>query len=408
MERELEARARAGAELPDGTKLPHGAQLPETSAAHSLNAAGLGARLRAERLGRGLSLEAVEAETQVRRRFLEAIEEGRWERLPGPVYARGFVKLYARAVGLDPAEVVQEFDAQMEDRLRRARGPARPDRAGPGPRGAGGATPGHRAAGKGSASVSASTWWSLPDPLLRALEPARRIRTASLLAILVVGAAVTGTWLLTRSLESPRPTLPSLGAMRPTAATPADVPPPQGDIAVSTPPAETPATTPPADTPASAPQGGEARAPVPQGGATPTPVSQGDTSQPSGATPVAPPLQGVAGPRQEREAAGGSPEGPVRLTARVRERSWMEVFADGQLVFSRSAEPGEVITWEARQVITVRFGRPEVVDLTLNGVELGRAGTGVITRVFTAETVRRPRPPAGREGEGRQGEAGGF
>lgn len=86
----------------------------------------------------------------------------------------------------------------------------------------------------------------------------------------------------------------------------------------------------------------------------------------------------------------------------------MEVFADGQLVFSRSAEPGEVITWEARQVITVRFGRPEVVDLTLNGVELGRAGTGVITRVFTAETVRRPRPPAGREGEGRQGEAGGF
>jgi transcriptional regulator with XRE-family HTH domain len=64
----------------------------------------IGAELRQERRARGIELEEVEAATGVRARFLEAIEEEAWERLPGEFYARAFTRTYAGYLGLDPAE----------------------------------------------------------------------------------------------------------------------------------------------------------------------------------------------------------------------------------------------------------------------------------------------------------------
>jgi cytoskeleton protein RodZ len=68
----------------------------------------LGARLRAAREEQGISLREAEQATRIRGAFLEAIEEGRLSDLPGEVYARGFIRNYARFLGLDPDAMLQE------------------------------------------------------------------------------------------------------------------------------------------------------------------------------------------------------------------------------------------------------------------------------------------------------------
>ncbi len=66
----------------------------------------LGDAFRSERSRRGISLNDAERTTRINRVYLEAIEDGRLETLPAPVYTRGFVRLYARYLGLDAEAAV--------------------------------------------------------------------------------------------------------------------------------------------------------------------------------------------------------------------------------------------------------------------------------------------------------------
>ena len=103
--------APAGAEHSNGG--PHGAPPAERPPPRTL-----GRWLRERREERGLALERVEEDTRIGRSYLEAIEGDRFELLPAPVYARGFVRLYARYLGLDPEEAV----ARVPKDLPRPRG----------------------------------------------------------------------------------------------------------------------------------------------------------------------------------------------------------------------------------------------------------------------------------------------
>ena len=66
----------------------------------------LGAWLRSERLRRGFSYAEVERDTHINRLYLEALEDEHYDVLPAPIYTRGFVKLYARMLGIDPSAAV--------------------------------------------------------------------------------------------------------------------------------------------------------------------------------------------------------------------------------------------------------------------------------------------------------------
>jgi hypothetical protein len=74
----------------------------------------LGAKLRGERDRRGIGIDEIEAETRIRAKFLLAIEEERFDVLPGPAYVRAFVRDYAEQLGLDPQELVNELNARPE------------------------------------------------------------------------------------------------------------------------------------------------------------------------------------------------------------------------------------------------------------------------------------------------------
>lgn len=67
--------------------------------------AAVGAVLRAARLKRGLSLEAVAQQTRISKRFLQALEEDRFDEFPAFVYMRGFMKSYCEHLDVPFAEL---------------------------------------------------------------------------------------------------------------------------------------------------------------------------------------------------------------------------------------------------------------------------------------------------------------
>jgi cytoskeleton protein RodZ len=74
----------------------------------------IGQALREARSDRGIELSEAERVTKIRAKFLRAMEEDRWEELPAPVYARGFLSTYARFLGLDDRPLVEEYRRTVE------------------------------------------------------------------------------------------------------------------------------------------------------------------------------------------------------------------------------------------------------------------------------------------------------
>ncbi|MBV8066490.1 MAG: helix-turn-helix domain-containing protein, partial [Candidatus Eremiobacteraeota bacterium] len=70
----------------------------------------LGERFRAAREARGLSLSDVAEQIRIRSVYLAAIEDENWRTIGAPVYIRGFLRTYARFLGLDPEEAVAAFN----------------------------------------------------------------------------------------------------------------------------------------------------------------------------------------------------------------------------------------------------------------------------------------------------------
>lgn len=78
----------------------------------------LGEMLRSARESRGLDRARIERETRIREKYLAALERGAYDELPGEVYTRGFLRTYARHLGLDPDAMVALY--RIETRGRRA------------------------------------------------------------------------------------------------------------------------------------------------------------------------------------------------------------------------------------------------------------------------------------------------
>jgi cytoskeletal protein RodZ len=74
----------------------------------------VGQVLREARTERGIELSEVERVTKIRVKFLQAMEEDRWEALPAPAYARGFLSIYARFLGLDEKALLDEYTRTVE------------------------------------------------------------------------------------------------------------------------------------------------------------------------------------------------------------------------------------------------------------------------------------------------------
>jgi cytoskeleton protein RodZ len=73
----------------------------------------IGNSLREARLRQGFELPRVEADTKIRAKYLRALEEERFEVLPGDTYVKGFLRTYAEYLGLDGQLYVDEYNSRF-------------------------------------------------------------------------------------------------------------------------------------------------------------------------------------------------------------------------------------------------------------------------------------------------------
>lgn len=161
----------------------------------------LGQTLARRRRSLGKTLSEAEANTKIRARLLDALENGAYDALPSPAYVRGYVIAYAKFLGLDPAELVAAYD---------------------------------REAGHTQPPPRLPTQVVVPRRQGHPL-PMRTVLLA-LSAVLVIGGLAWGATRILRGPEPPPP-IPATGEPTPTVDPSADVTPP----------------APPADQPAEAP-----------------------------------------------------------------------------------------------------------------------------------------------------------
>jgi len=68
-----------------------------------------GEELRSQRLSRGIALEQITAVTKISQRHLVALEQDRYQQLPGGILSKGIVRGYAGAIGLDTRDWTDRF-----------------------------------------------------------------------------------------------------------------------------------------------------------------------------------------------------------------------------------------------------------------------------------------------------------
>lgn len=120
-----------------------------------------GSDLRAARERRGEDLRAIALSLRIRREQLEALEESRYDDLPGRAYAVGFARSYAEYLGLDSRDIVERYKAELDSRFAAAQELAFPE----------------------------------------AQESARMPRGTFLIVALIIGVGIYGGYLMTRSAD---------------------------------------------------------------------------------------------------------------------------------------------------------------------------------------------------------------
>lgn len=102
---------------------------------------GPGRRLRAARQAKGIGLDKVASQLHLGQHLLEALEQDDYERLPGAVFVRGYIRNYARLLGIDKESLLGACS--------------------PGNRRPGGHTPGHQRPSRKSAAITWVSGWSV-------------------------------------------------------------------------------------------------------------------------------------------------------------------------------------------------------------------------------------------------------
>ena len=75
----------------------------------------VGYTLRQERERQNLSVNDIEEGTSIRALYIEAIEAGEYDKLPGTIYTKGFIKNYAKFLAMDPDAAAKEFAADLAE-----------------------------------------------------------------------------------------------------------------------------------------------------------------------------------------------------------------------------------------------------------------------------------------------------
>jgi cytoskeleton protein RodZ len=302
----------------------------------------IGETLRRERTRRSLDLDQISRQTKISVKLLEAIENEEFEKLPGGVFTKSFVKQYARALGLDEEEIAHELDRQLQ-----------PAPEGPNPES-------HEISEPAIRVPRVTEWQGVGS---RGKQGSVLPALGLVVLVMLICSGVYA-WLQRARRPAPMPPEPAAAVTQP------NLPPPAGqNKPAESKPAEAPAVqTPPAESLGSS---------VAAGSVVPTPVAA------------------PAGPI-------GNPSGSVQVTMKASEPVWVKGWVDGKVVLVTTLQANETRTIGASENVRLRLGNAGGLEVELNGKPLGTPGPKGQIRVleFTPQGMQEVsiKPPAAPQG----------
>jgi len=352
-----------------------------------------GNKFRQAREKKNLSLDDVSNVTKISSRMLKAIEEEHFDQLPGGVFNKGFIRAYAKHLGLNDEEAVSDYlvclrEAQID--AHEVWEPVRPELSRAAAPNQLRMAESRKPPAKTQPPVQVEELPELQLPRVQDIRPAPKKFSGkhesgipwsivAVAAIVVVLAAFL--WIRhSRSTRAASPSPTAVSASKTAAAMPAAITPavsatstPAASQAVASTEQQSPAaskatrSTPPAT---STPSGSQAPA-----------VATKETSDvtirsfaPSNTKPAEKPAQSLT------------------LVIRATETSWISVQADGQLVSQETLIAPAATSFHATRELVVRVGNAAGVSFLWNGEELPAQGaeSEAKTFVFNAQGMRAP------------------
>jgi len=269
---------------------------------------------------KGLTVDEVASKTRIRSDFVKALEDGNFAKLPDQVFARGFVRSYARSLGLDEEDAIHRF------------------------------------------IQSAGAFYEKQDErerlkIRQAEEERKRQANRKAVAIAIGIAVVTLIFLLSREqssmLRRGSPEPPSTKRTAQTTVPEAETR-QQPDTGAA--PSKAQETSPPAASPGTETARSEATA------------SQSATSKPESET-VSTASPGTDGPLGgiSLDGTGGAADGQLVLDLEATELSWVVVQIDNGSPQEALLRPGEKAHWKGQDQFVLTLGNAGGIKAELNG-----------------------------------------
>ena len=283
-----------------------------------------GEKLKREREKRSITLEQISLSTKIGTRMLQALEEDRFSQLPGGIFNKGFVRAYARHLGLDEDQTVAEYL-------------------------------------QASGDAPAIQPEILPEESVRIVEvssdaPSRQLPWGVFAAVLLLLALALSIWSQRQKKHE-------------STAAPASPPP----VAQQT--VEEHAAPPPTAPSPPNPSSNNPGAPSPN--PTVNPAAQPPPANP----PARSPDMGI--PKTPSQPTLLPVPGTFLVIVGARDDSWTAIQVDGRTVFSGVLSAGEQRAVRGRNEVIVKAGNVGGIDFNFNGKKLDRQGDEGQVRTLT-------------------------
>ncbi len=301
-----------------------------------------GERLRREREMRGISLDDIAAATKIGTRLLRALEEEHFDSLPGGIFNKGYVRAYAKYVGIDEEEAVAEYLTAASETAPDVRLIAH-----------------QNSSTHGDASQSGSVASRGGFPFL------------PVIILLLVIAGAVGGWHLYQQRQGERRESN------------------KGHEAAATPSSSVGSATIPESS------GNPTPEPV---GATPSAPTPENASASQAASSVRGPVQTVEAaenlphPSNSGTGTAGSESGaPFEVTVRAKDRARVEIKSDGKILVKGVMNPDDVKTIHATNKVVFWTANAGEIELSFNGkiIPLNSGGNDEQVLVFNSRGLSR-------------------
>jgi len=297
-----------------------------------------GERLRREREMRGISLDEIATATKISARNLKALEDEKFSQLPGGIFNKGFVRAYAKFLGIDEEQMVAEYSAASQEFESAREQKFRTD-------------------------LSKIEFRRPDDEEQREISLEPKSQWGTIAVIVLIAVAVFGGWEYYQKRKAERQQ-----AQTPVAILPAPAPqqPPPPTVPADNMIAATNTLAQPAVTPDAA-----------QGLAD---ANKTSNPKPKDGTEIDTSLN--AAPLKEADLPP-NPDGPIDVKIHANQDSWISITADGKTIMKGTLSAASEKAVRAKDKVVVVLGNVGGVEVSFNGKPIENLGKGAEVKKIT-------------------------